>query len=335
VTTPVDFIEPLRRLHDSIRSLVVAACETRSMDDLTSVSHEGAGDVIYAIDRISETALVDWFTREIAAHEAIVLIGEGLPNGRIVLPTGAHESDVHWRIIVDPIDGTRGLMYQKRPGWILTGVAPDRGDKTTLADIEIAIQTEIPLVKQHLCDQLWAIRGNGVDAIRHNRLTGDSQPLTIQPSRATGLRHGFATICRFFPGGRDVLAALDEELCDRVLSRQHGEVGVFEDQYACTGGQLYGLATGQDRFVADLRPLVQRFAEQRGIAPGHCCHPYDLCTKLIAEEAGLIVTSPTGDTLAAPLDTESNVGWIGYANQQLRSLVEPVLQDLLRKYGLR
>jgi hypothetical protein len=130
------------------------------------------------------------------------------------------------------------------------------------------------------------------------------------------------------------LAALDEELCDRVLARQHGEVGVFEDQYACTGGQLYGLATGQDRFVADLRPLVQRFAEQRGIAPGHCCHPYDLCTTLIAEEAGVILTSSKGDALTAPLDTESNVGWVGYANQQLQSLVEPVLQDLLRKYGL-
>lgn len=335
MTTPADFIEPLRQLHDSIRSLVVATCEEQSMDELTSVSHEGAGDVIYAIDRISETALVDWFEREIPAHEPIVLIGEGLPNGRVVLPSGTHENDVRWRIIVDPIDGTRGLMYQKRPGWILTGVAPNLGEKTTLADIEIAVQTEIPLIKQHLSDQVWAVRGNGVCAVRHNRLIGESQPLTIQPSRATELRHGFATICRFFPGGRDVLAAIDEELCDRVLVRQHGEVGVFEDQYASTGGQLYGLASGQDRLVADLRPLVHRFAEQRGIAPGHCCHPYDLCTKLIAEEAGVIVTLPIGGTVTAPLDTESNVGWIGYANQELQSLIEPVLQDLLRKYGLR
>jgi hypothetical protein len=334
VTNPADFIEPLRRLHDSIRGLVVAACEERSTDELTSVSHEGAGDVIYAIDRISETRLVDWFTREIAAHEPIVLIGEGLLNGRIVLPPGAKENDARWQIIVDPIDGTRGLMYQKRPGWILTGVAPYRGEKTTLADIAVAVQTEIPLVKQHLCDQFWAVRGHGVQGIRHNRLAGDSRPLAIQPSRASELRHGFATICRFFPGGRDVLAALDEELCDRVLSRQHGEVGVFEDQYACTGGQLIGLAVGQDRFVADLRPLVQRFAVERGIAPGHCCHPYDLCTNLIASEAGVIITTPTGGTLAAPLDTESNVGWIGYANRELQALVEPVLQDLLREYEL-
>jgi hypothetical protein len=301
---------------------------------LTSVSHDGAGDVIYAIDKISEARLVDWFTREIAAHEPIVLIGEGLPDGRVVLPTGAKEADARWRIIVDPIDGTRGLMYQKRPGWILTGVAPNRGAETTLADIEVAIQTEIPLVKQYLCDQVWAVRGGGVQGIRHNRLTGEFRSLAIKPSQVPELRHGFATICRFFPGGRDVLAQLDEELCDRVLTRQHGEVGVFEDQYACSGGQLYSLAIGQDRFVADLRPLVQRFAAERGIAAGHCCHPYDLCAYLIAVEAGVIVTSPTGGPLSAPLDTESNVGWVGYSNRQIQSLVEPVLQDLLHEYEL-
>ena len=334
MTKSSDFIEPLRRVHDSIRAAVVTACEERSTDELITVSHDGAGDVIYAIDRISENELVDWFTREIASSEPIVLVGEGLPDGRMTLPVGAKESDARWRIIVDPIDGTRGLMYQKRPGWILTGVAPNRGEATTLADIEVAVQTEIPLVKQHLCDQLWAVRGNGVNGIRHDRLSGKSRPLAIQPSQVPDLRHGFATICRFFPGGRDVLAALDEELCDRVLARQHGEVGVFEDQYACTGGQLYGLAIGQDRLVADLRPLVERLVVERGMAAGHCCHPYDLCTKLIAEEAGVIVTSPLGGAVTAPLDTETNVGWVGYANERVRSLVEPVLNDLLREHKL-
>jgi hypothetical protein len=313
---------------------VVVACESQSTEELTSVSHEGAGDVIYAIDKISESLLVHWFTREVAVNEPIVLIGEGLPDGRIVLPQDAKPSDARWRIIVDPIDGTRGLMYQKRPGWILTGVAPNHGEETTLDDIEVAVQTEIPLIKQYLCDQVWATRGGGVQGVRYNRLTGESQPLALTPSQAPELRHGFATVCRFFPGGRDVLAQLDEELCDCVLTRQHGEVGVFEDQYACTGGQLYGLASGQDRFVADLRPLVQRFAVERGIAAGHCCHPYDLCAHLIAMEAGVIVTSPTGGPLAASLDTESNVGWIGYSNRQIQSLVEPVLQDLLHEYEL-
>ena len=70
------------------------------------------------------------------------------------MPEGDSRIDARWRVIVDPIDGTRGLMYQKRPAWILTGVAPNRGEATSLADIELAVQTEIPLVKQHLSDQL-------------------------------------------------------------------------------------------------------------------------------------------------------------------------------------
>ena len=87
-------------------------------------------------------------------------------------------------IIVDPIDGTRGLMYQKRPAWILTGVARGPGP-CTLADIELAVQTEIPLVKQHLSDTLWAVRGQSASAARVNRFTGDIVPLMLHPSTAT------------------------------------------------------------------------------------------------------------------------------------------------------
>jgi hypothetical protein len=333
MTTAADFIEPLRQLHNWVRGLVVTACEERGADELARVAYAGAGDVIYAIDRISETALVEWFNREIAANEPIVLIGEGLPDGRMTLPNGTSESDARWRIIVDPIDGTRGLMYQKRPGWILTGVAPNRGEGTSLVDIEVAVQTEIPLIKQHLGDQVWAARGSGVCGVRHNRLTGESKPLAIHPSTATELRHGFATICRFFPGGRDLLAALDEDLCERVVPRYEGEVAVFEDQYACTGGQIYNLAIGQDRFIADLRPLVQPLVASRGTAVGHCCHPYDLCTRLVAEEAGVIVTDPIGNAIQSRLDTESNVAWVGYANSTLHAQIAPVLKELLKKHG--
>lgn len=327
-----DFLQPICRLHDHIRGLVVDACEKQSAIELARAAHEGQGDVSYAVDLISEDALIDGFTREVARREPIVLIGEGIPGGRINLPRGTAEASACWRVIVDPIDGTRGLMYQKRPAFILTGVAPNRGEETTLADIELAVQTEIPLIKQHLCDQLWAQRGSGVQGVRVNRFSNESQPLNIQPTSAADLRHGFATICRFFPGGRDVLAAMDDALCDRITPRVAGRAVVFEDQYACTSGQLYALASGQDRFVADLRPLVHDIVEGRGDLPSHCCHPYDLCTALIAEEAGVVVTTPTGEALQAPLDVETNVAWVGYANGRLRAKIEPVLQELLRQH---
>ena len=122
-----------------------------------------------------------------------------------------------WRIIVDPIDGTRGLMYQKRSGWILTGVAPNCGPETNLQDIVLALQTEIPLVKQHLSDVLWCVRGSGVKVERFNRLTGASSPITLTPSKSRTIKHGFAEISRFFPGVREELAAIDEEIVRGAL----------------------------------------------------------------------------------------------------------------------
>jgi fructose-1,6-bisphosphatase/inositol monophosphatase family enzyme len=330
-----DLLDPVRRIHDSIREVVVAACESCSANDLARVANHGAGDVTYMVDYVSETALIDLFTREIAVHDPIILIGEGLPNGRITLPENAAEFDARWQIIVDPIDGTRGLMYQKRPAWILTGVAPNPPSPrwggaagVTLVDIELAVQTEIPLVKQHLCDQLWAQRGEGAHAVRTNRLTNESHPFPLHPSTATDLRHGFATVCRFFPGARDILAAIDDALCRRLYADQPDAIAIFEDQQ-CTAAQLYGLATGQDRFIADLRPLVQSIIAARNHPLGHCCHPYDLCTKLIAEEAGVIITSATGTQIEAPLDTETDVAWLGYANRSLQSQIQPVLREII------
>ena len=67
---------------------------------------------------------------------------------------------------------------------------------------------------------------------------------------------------------------------------------------------------------------------------GHCCHPYDLSTKLIAEEAGVIITSPSGAPIEAPLDTDTNIAWLGYANRDLQAQIEPVLIELLREHRL-
>lgn len=333
-----DLLEPIKALQARIRDEVVAACEGPQADELARVASSGAdeGDTIYAIDRISEGRLVDLVDREIARHVPVLLVAEGLPGGRRVLPDGARADEAPFVLLVDPIDGTRGLMYQKRSAWILTGVAPNRGPQTTLADIEVAVQTEIPLVKQHLGDVLWAVRGRGAHAHRENRFTRARSALALRPSRADSPAHGFSTIARFFPGGRDVLAALDDDLAQAIAGRfTPGEAYCFEDQYICTAGQLYELMVGHDRFVADLRPLLVPMLARRGWPKPHCCHPYDLATALIAEEAGVVVTDATGAPLRCPISIDDDVAWIGYANPRLRARVEPVLQKLLGARGLR
>jgi fructose-1,6-bisphosphatase/inositol monophosphatase family enzyme len=322
-------------LHEKIRGAVVLACEQTAIADLSLVAKEEEGDTIYAVDRVSEELIVAYFNETIAQTTPIVLIAEGLETGEIVLPVGALETDAKWRIIVDPIDGTRGIMYQKRPAWILTGVAPNKGENTGIQDIELAVQTEIPLVKQHLSDTLWAIRGHGAEAERFNRLTGTRQKLFLKPSAVETIAHGYAQISRFFPGAREELAAIDEEIVRGALGDvRRGKTHCFEDQYISTGGQIYELISGHDRFTADLRPQMEKKLNERGLALGICCHPYDICTELIARESGVIITDAAGNPVNARLAVEPDVDWVGYANPGIRAQIEPLLQASLRKKNL-
>jgi fructose-1,6-bisphosphatase/inositol monophosphatase family enzyme len=336
IPNPDHLLALIRGLHDRIRDAVVAACERSAVDELSDiVAEEDSGDTIYAVDRVSEEVLLDFFAHDVAPRWPLVLIAEGLHGGEVTLPAGSDPDKAVIRVIVDPIDGTRGLMYQKRSGWILTGVAPNRGPATSLRDIELAVQTEIPLVKQHLSDVVWTTRGGPVVAARYNRLTGETHTIHPRPSRATTIAHGFAMISRFFPGAREELAAIDEAVIHAVLGApERGKAHCFEDQYICSGGQLYELIAGHDRFVADLRPLLDRWLAARGRALGICCHPYDLATMLIAEQAGVLLTNEVGERLDAPLTVEADVGWIGYANAAIRAQIEPVLLAELRRRGL-
>ena len=329
-----DFLSVLQQLHARIRSAVLDAFEQQQVEGLSKVVADEEGDTIYAVDRVSEEMLVSEL--EVVARDApLRLVAEGLPGGSLVLPHGARPEDCQWRLIVDPIDGTRGIMYQKRSAWILSALAPERGNETSLSDVVVALQTEIPLLKEYLSDELWAIRGEGVEARRYDRLQDQHTPLVLQPSRAATIAHGFATISRFFPGVRDVLAAIDDEIVEKTVGKPRtGKAWCFEDQYASTGGQLYQLMSGRDRFVADIRPLTRPIQNERGLEPTICCHPYDICTTLIAEELGVIVTGSDGRRLDVPLDVDTDVTWIGYANDRIRDLVEPALQEALRRRGL-
>ena len=329
-------LEPLRRVHERVRDSVVAACQEAEVEQLSRVEEDiEAGDTIYTIDRVSEKLLIELFERDIAVIDPIILIGEGLPEGRVNLPRGTRDRDAVWRIIVDPIDGTRELMYQKRSAWILTGVAPNLGDQTGLQDILLAIQTEIPTLKQHLCDTLWALRGEGARAERFDRITNERRPLRLRASTAKSIRHGFAMVARFFPGAREELAAIDEEIVLGALGDvQPGKAHCFEDQYLSSGGQLYELISGHYRFVADLRPLMAPVLNRRGRAPGICCHPYDICTELIARESGVIITNASGGRLQAPLDVDTDITWVGYANNHIREQIEPNLRRALATRGL-
>ena len=86
--------------------------------------------------------------------------------------------------------------------------------------------------------------------------------------------------------------------------------------------------------MADLRPLIETLLKRRGLSLGICCHPYDMCTELIARETGVIVTDQHGELLRAPLRVEPDIAWAGYANAAIHREIEPFLQDALKRRGL-
>jgi hypothetical protein len=262
--------------------------------------------------------------------DSFLLVAEGLEPSSGLRFGGAEPAVC---VIADPIDGTRGLMYDKRSAFCLMGIAPDRGAETRLSDVEVAVMTELPTTRQATCDCLWALRGGGVRGERLNSFTGQRRDLVVQPSRATTLTHGFATVNNFFRGGKALTAEIEEQILEEVAGPWNpAKAEVYCDQYICSGGQLAELALGRDRFVADFRPLVHAHL---GHPESLCCKPYDLCCALVAQEAGCVVESPDGSPLDAPLDLTTNVAFCGYANPELAARMRPAVRAALNRLERR
>ena len=332
----MDHAEILDRLRAFQRKVRDVVTQSRDAGSLHEVSRVSWADTIYKIDTDVDPIL-EQFCEEWGQTMPLVLVAEGLEDqsGREVdyrvFPHGASESDAKIRVIVDPIDGTRGIMYDKRPAWALAGVAPNKGRATKLSDIEIAVMTELPTSKMGFADVLWAVKGRGANGIRQDLRTGESRPLTLAPSRADSIDHGFAMISNFFPGTKVLSSEMMEFLVkDLIGPADVTRATVFEDQYISTGGQFYELIVGHDRFNADLRPTFYRMQNQ---PEGMCCHPYDCATMLIAQEAGVVLTDDRGNPLDGPLDTTTGISWIGYANAALRDKIAPLMQQFFRSKG--
>lgn len=291
-----------------------------------------AADTIYHVDKLSEVAILDWFDAHWPKAWPVELVMEGTGDGDLVtFPQGLSPMKTQLKCILDPIDGTRNLMYDKRSAWILTGLAAQRGKGTNLADIEVAVMTELPTTKQWRADQLSAIRGCGPRGVVTQAMDLRTRRTTLfeaRRSQAKDFRHGFASFVKFFPEGKALTAEIEEKLWRALYGADAKRSPlIFDDQYISTGGQLYELLVGHDRMIGDLRPLV--FAKL-GIQSSLTCHPYDICTELIFREAGGLIETPLGRRLREKLDTTSPVAWIGFANETLAREVRPVLHRLLK-----
>jgi hypothetical protein len=300
------------------------------------VAHE-SGDTIYGMDRLVEPVI----TREIEAWpdhlKPLVVIAEGMgAEGR--LRFGREDGPARYRVIIDPVDGTRGLMYDKRSAWFLGAVAPDLGEETSLANVVASVIVELPTAKQCWADSFSATCGSPSRGTRRQLVTGQQRPLVPKPSTAVTLRDGFGQVSNFFPGTKVLAAELMERIVEATLGElRPGSADVLDDQYISTGGQMVELLLGHDRFCCDLRPLFYDIihAETGRKVRGVECHPYDLGGLLVAQQAGVELTDGFGQPLTGLLDVHTGMHWCGYANRALRDLVQPVVAAWLFEKGLK
>jgi fructose-1,6-bisphosphatase/inositol monophosphatase family enzyme len=302
-------------------------------DAAVPVAIEG-GDMIFALDRSVEAVIVSEIDKWPEACHPLVLIAEGFgASGRRLF--GASMQPPRFRLLIDPIDGTRSLMYDKRAAWFLAAVAHDRGEATSMSDVFAATMVELPISKQAWCDSFTAIAGRSTIGIRRSLNGTESRPLAIRPSQACGLELGFSQVADFFPGTKLLAAELMERIAAETTSDIFpGQVVIFNDQYLSTGGQLTELMMGHDRCCCDLRAIFHGMAHSQRLTRAHACHPYDLAGVLCARQAGVVITDGFGRELDCPLDIVTDVHWCGYANRAIAERVGPVIAAWLQEHGI-
>ena len=148
------FVDRLKNLQDRIvRAVSDGMLAGGGPDTLAAVDSVGADDTIYRIDKLGEQEILDYFEKKIQPEVSCVLVAEGIADGRAAFTSSGRAEDAEFIVIMDPVDGSRGLMHGKRSAWSLAGVAPNH-EHSTLRHIRAAVMTEIPAPKQTLHDQL-------------------------------------------------------------------------------------------------------------------------------------------------------------------------------------
>ncbi|MGC9326483.1 MAG: inositol monophosphatase family protein, partial [Candidatus Hinthialibacter sp.] len=165
-----------------MRERVYHSLTHQSLEERTSIHAETEEDTIYQIDRDVESIILPELNRYADELEGVILIAEGIgEENAVALPQGCDPREAAWRILMDPIDGTRGIMYDKRSAFFLAGAAPNKGESTSLRDVAASVMVELPTSRSRLSDEIWAIRGRGAHRTTYHLTLGDIEARNITP----------------------------------------------------------------------------------------------------------------------------------------------------------
>src|SRR5262245_6257290 len=198
---PEEISRRLAVVGEIVRDHVLLELRRQSSETLSAIAFEAAADKIYVIDRSVETVMLPALVEHLQPALSFALICEGLNDERpLAFPAGTPIDEAQARLIIDPIDGTRPIMYNKRSAWWLAGLAPNRGAETSLRDIDVAVQVEIPTTRAAMSDTLLALRGRGARGEPTDPRRGETTHERPRPSGATTIKEGFASVFHPFPG---------------------------------------------------------------------------------------------------------------------------------------
>jgi fructose-1,6-bisphosphatase/inositol monophosphatase family enzyme len=247
----------------------------------------GAGDVTFALDRATETAVDDWL-KETSREGPLSLLTEDRgwrhqgPRGP--LPGFDHGGP---RVVIDPVDGTRQLMADLRSAWTVIAACGPGSAQPTLSGAHL---------------ELRELEGGTLLSTRPLAADGDDRP-----------DHGYFSFFRYAPAQRPRLAEIEARFFERLAAHEGADTrSCYDDQYISNGGQLVLLALGTYRLIADLRAAL---VDDTG-AVLTCSKPYDCAgALLVAREAGCAVSDAAGAELEFHLDATTPVTFVGWASR--------------------
>ena len=207
-----------------------------------------AADTIYVLDTHVEPVIAE-FCEHWGKELPMVVIAKGWRarvGGKAMRSfRGATETDARVRIIMDPIDGTRGLMYDKRSAWFLA-VRP-QGCRNTVERHRGGGTGGTADVEADAGRSALGRPGAGAQGVREEVRGSVFQKLHDLALRFHGAEHR-SRLCddlQLFSGTKVLASRVMERIVETCLGETgHGKGVVFDDPYISTGGQLYELMMG-------------------------------------------------------------------------------------------